>query len=78
MNSDEQVISELKRITRLLTVLATKEMTQREQIQLLDSVGMAPREIAELIGTTANTVSVTLSALRREGRRKKPRTKAAS
>ncbi len=72
MNSDEIIIDELRKITRLLTVLATKGMTQREQIVLLDSVGLPPREIAELIGTTSNTVSVTLSTLRRAARRKRP------
>ena len=71
MNSDDEIIDELRKITRLLTVLATKGMTQREQIMLLDSVGLPPREIAELIGTTSNTVSVTLSTLRREARKKR-------
>ena len=77
MNSDEESIRELKKITRLLTVLVTKDMTQREQIVLLHSLDLAPREIAELIGTTANTVSVTLSTLRREARKKKAGGKAS-
>lgn len=75
MSSDEEIIDELKKITRLLTVLVTKDMTQREQIQLLSSVGLAPREIAELIGTTANTVSVTLSVIRREAGKKRAQSK---
>ena len=71
MNTEEEIIAELRKITRLLTLLVTKDKTQRAQIVLLDSVGLPPREIAELIGTTANTVSVTLSTLRREARRKR-------
>ena len=77
MNTEEEIIAELRKITRLLTLLVTKDKTQREQVVLLDSVGLPPREIAELIGTTANTVSVTLSTLRREGRKKRTPSKAS-
>lgn len=65
METEDETIKHLKGIVRLLTILVTKDMTRREQIQLLSSVGYAPKDIAELIGTTPNTVSVTLSALRR-------------
>ena len=71
MNTEEEVIDELRKITRLLTPLVIKDKTQREQVVLLDSVGLPPRDIAELIGTTSNTVSVTLSTLRREARQKR-------
>ena len=65
MSYEEEVISHLGKVVRLLTILVTKDMTQREQIQLLSSVGFGPKEIADLIGTTPNTVSVTLSAIRK-------------
>ena len=71
MNTEEEIIDELRKITRLLTLLVIKDKTQREQIVLLDSVGLPPRDIAELIGTTSNTVSVTLSTLRRAARKKR-------
>lgn len=65
MNAEQETVEQLKRVVRLLAVLVTRDMPQREQIQLLSSTGFAPKEIAEMIGTTPNTVSVTLSALRK-------------
>ena len=60
------IASDLKKIVKLLSALLTKDMSQKAQIQTLSSIAFTPKEIAELIGTTPNTVSVTLSALRRQ------------
>lgn len=67
----DDVLSELRRIVRLMTLSITKELSQRERIALLSTAGFQPKEIAELIGTTPNTVSVTLAQIRKEqpGRR---------
>lgn len=81
MSSDQEgVLQELRRISRLLTVVATKEVaTKRERISILADAGFEPKEIADLVGTTPNTVSVTLYSLRKEqsqrtghGRRSNP------
>jgi len=69
----EDVVVQLRRIARLLTLLLTKDMTQKGKIELLSSAGLQPKEIAELIGTTPNTVSVTLSTIRRESAKGKAR-----
>lgn len=61
----EDVLSELRRIVRLMTLSITKELSQREQIALLSTAGFQPKEIAELIGTTRNTVSVTLAHMKK-------------
>jgi DNA-binding CsgD family transcriptional regulator len=42
---------------------------QRDQIAALARVGFTPKETAELLGTTPNTVSVYLSAIRKEKNR---------
>lgn len=65
--SDAQahILAELRRITRLLVLMATEGKIQKDQIAMLSRVGFKPREIAELVGTTANTVNVALSAMRR-------------
>jgi CRP-like cAMP-binding protein len=66
LTSDPETLAELKRITRLLSLLATKDLeTQREKISLLASAGLEARDIAELLGTTRNTVSVAMSEMRR-------------
>ena len=65
MTADNALTEQLSRIVRLMTILVTRDLPQKEQIVLLDSAGFQPKEIAQLIGTTPNTVSVTLSAMRR-------------
>ena len=60
------VVDELRKVKRLLSILVTKGLKQREQIHALSRVGFSPKEIAELIGTTPNTVSVTLAQMRKQ------------
>lgn len=56
----------LEDIARLLAVLVRRTGdSQAEVIRELSGVGMAPRRIASLLGTTPNTVSVTLSKSKR-------------
>jgi DNA-binding CsgD family transcriptional regulator len=67
----DDILSELRKIGRLLTLLVTKDLGQKEKIELLSTAGLQPKEIAELIGTTPNTVSVRLAHIRKQqaGRR---------
>ena len=55
-------------LTRLVAIGLVNGKSQKEQIRLLSIAGMGPRDIAELLGTTANTVNVALSALRKNGK----------
>jgi DNA-binding NarL/FixJ family response regulator len=63
------IIERLDRLTKLVTVGVIAGKPQREQIELLSKVGLQPKEIAELLGTTANTVSVSLTAIRKKGQK---------
>jgi len=75
---EESVLTKLDHLLRVVTVSVTKGMKQNEQIALLDRAGLQPKEIADLVGTTANTVSVALSALRKtKEKRGKARPKRA-
>jgi DNA-binding CsgD family transcriptional regulator len=65
------VVDELRKVKRLLSILVTKGLKQREQIHVLSRVGFSPKEIAELIGTTPNTVSVTLAQIRKQSAKSK-------
>jgi DNA-binding CsgD family transcriptional regulator len=65
-NRDDDILEELRKATRLLSVIATQGLSQRDQIVALARVGFTPKETAELLGTTPNTVSVYLSAIRKE------------
>jgi DNA-directed RNA polymerase specialized sigma24 family protein len=72
--NDEQANQKLDRALRLLAAIATKGLSQTDQIALLDRAGFAPKEIAEIVGTTSNTVRVSLVSIRRattQGKRKR-------
>jgi DNA-binding CsgD family transcriptional regulator len=68
-NREEQILEELQKMTRLLSIIATHGLSQRDQIAALDRAGFTPKQTAELVGTTSNTVSVYLSALRKAAKR---------
>jgi hypothetical protein len=66
----DAAVNIFERIANLLALLLVTGKPQPEQISLLNAAGYKPSEIARLIGTTSNTVSVTLSK-RRTGKPKK-------
>jgi hypothetical protein len=50
---------------RLLGIIAVRDFPQMRQIAILSRVGFSPKEIGEVIGTTANTVRVALVSIRK-------------
>ena len=72
VETNQLLLDKADKILRVLAVLATKGMKQREQIALLNQAGLKPKDIADLLGTTSNTVRVELVALRKAkgGKRK--------
>lgn len=56
----------LEILTRLNLQTMRGERNQREMILMLKQVGCGPSEIADLLGTTANTVNVTLSSAKKK------------
>jgi hypothetical protein len=71
----------LERIGRLLAMIATKGLTQKDQILFLSGAGYDVQGIAEMAGITSHHVSVTLHEAkqargsRRSGRQKKKKQK---
>jgi DNA-directed RNA polymerase specialized sigma24 family protein len=61
------------KLIKLLALYLIRGQQQSDQIDLLSRAGFKPAEIADLLGTTPNTVNVTLSAQR--AARKKKRVK---
>ncbi len=57
-------------IARLLAAVVTRDLNQRSQIAVLSQAGLQPREIAEWVGTSANTVRVELVGIRKESRKR--------
>lgn len=71
-SQDEEVIRRLDTLIRLVAAGVCGDRTQREKISILASAGLTPKEIAEFLGTTPNTVSVALSAMRKKKISKRP------
>lgn len=69
--AEKLMLEELRKVTRLLTVIAEGNKKQKEKIQILSAAGFQPKEIAGLIGTTSNTVSVALANIRKSGSKKR-------
>ncbi len=69
-STDEQALQKLDQILRILVIAVTRGLKQREQIALLDQAGFQPKAIAELLGTSSNTVRVELVGLRRAATKK--------
>jgi DNA-binding CsgD family transcriptional regulator len=65
------IANRLDILIRLTAMGLCVEKSQKEKIELLNSAGLQPKQIADLIGTTSNTVSVTLAGLRKQ-RKKSP------
>jgi len=55
----------LDKLIRLIAFSLIMDKTQNEQISLLSKAGFQPKEIAEIIGTSGNTVRVYLSKMKR-------------
>jgi DNA-directed RNA polymerase specialized sigma24 family protein len=70
---DQQMLEKLDEILRILVMTATRGLKQREQIALLDGAGFTPKAIADLLGTSSNTVRVELVGLRKAKRTGKGR-----
>lgn len=64
-NAESTLENELRILRRLLALALIDGKRNREQIALLAAAGMDRHEIAELVGTTAGTVSVEISNLKR-------------
>lgn len=72
-SKEEEILQELRHITKLLALTVTKGQLQKDQIVALSCIGFQPKEIADLLGTTPHTVSVTLSDIKKKAKGRKGR-----
>lgn len=59
-NVSKSILEELKKLNRLMGILVTNGRGAGEKILLLNQVGLSPKEISEILGVSANLVSVTV------------------
>ena len=67
---NKRLLEKIDVLVRLSALNIIKDKEYTEQVELLSSVGLQPKEIAELLGKTPNSVRVTLSRLRKNKRKK--------
>lgn len=71
------VVARLDSLIRLVAVGVCGDRSQKDKITLLGGAGLTPKTIADILGTTPNTVSVALSISRKEQKKgKKQRSEA--
>jgi len=66
--ADKEVIDRLDKIVKLTEIMmvgSIKGLETKEQVKLLSSAGLQPREIGRLLGKTANNIRVTLHEVRK-------------
>ncbi len=68
--TQKDILHELKIIKKLLAQNLLSGNSQTKQISKLNSIGFQPKEIAEILGTTPNTVNVALNRLRKSKKKK--------
>jgi DNA-binding CsgD family transcriptional regulator len=65
-SKDDPVLQRLDTIIRLQARIAVGHLnTQKEKIVFLSSAGLSPKEIGDILGVSANSVSVTLLGVRK-------------
>jgi len=64
---EEGVLERLDTLILLQAQLAVSNLgSQKEKVLFLDRIGLSPKVIGEVLNTTANSVSVTLSTERKK------------
>ncbi len=67
---DNNQFEKLDIIIKLTALYVVKDMKVKEQVQLLDNLGIKPSDIARILGKTQNYVNVTLHKIRKEESKK--------
>jgi predicted transcriptional regulator len=68
--NDELLVERLNEMVFLLAIIAKRGVRQLDLIHELGDSGFGPKRIAELVGTSPNTVSVALHKKRHQSRKK--------
>jgi len=71
-NFEKELLKKMDTVIKLLTISSLKDETQLQKIKILNSAGLPPKNIADLLGTSSNTVSVALHKLKNKSSTKEP------
>jgi len=64
-DSLKEISKKLDTVIRLLAIDVTKGRDEKEKVRLLNQAGLAPKDIAGLLGKTPNSVRVMLFKIRK-------------
>ena len=67
----DAISRKLHMLVRLAALSVVADKPQQEKIVMLSNAGFQPKEIADICGTTANTVRVALSTIRKKRKNRK-------
>ena len=62
----KQLLNRLDVLARLLALNLPEKMSQQDIIEILTRMNMKPKDIAVILGTTSNTVSVALHSIKKK------------
>ena len=65
MDNEKKIIEKLNLLVKLSAANLATGKDFKEQVRLLSSVGLPPKDIADVLGKTPNNVSVTLNYLKK-------------
>jgi hypothetical protein len=65
MEIETEMIDKLNLLVKLTAASVVDGKDFKQQVRLLSSVGLKPKEIADILGKTANNVSVMLNYLKK-------------
>lgn len=65
MNTDEEILKKLGILVKLTAAQITDGKDFKQQVRLLSAVGLSPKDIAEVLGKTANNVSVMINYIKK-------------
>jgi DNA-directed RNA polymerase specialized sigma24 family protein len=73
--TQEELVRQVKVTNRLLAaqLKSTSKIGQMELVALLDGLGLTAKDLAEVLGTTAATVAVTLNRVRNKAKSARPK-----
>jgi len=66
INKEKEILDKLSLLVKLTAASVVDEKDFKEQVRLLSSVGLTPKEISEILGKSSNNVSVTLNYLKKK------------
>lgn len=64
-----EISAKLDVLVKLAAANAVKNLSFKEQVRLLSSVGLKPSDIAHILGKTSNNVRVTLALMKKGGQK---------